>query len=168
MSSRLRAAVGSALFFVVAPGLVAGVVPWWLSGWRPRPPFLHLEGTRWLGGVIGLAGFMLLVDAFVRFVREGRGTPAPVAPPRRLVVSGSYRRTRNPMYLGVLGVVVGQSLLLASVDLLVYSAAIAVAFHVFVALYEEPTLHARYGRQYDAYRGEVPRWGLRLRAWRPG
>src|SRR6185503_12673568 len=93
---RIRAALGSGLFLVVAPGVVAGLVPWWLTGWQTG-------ATRWplqaIGTVLIVVGAVVLVDAFVRFVVEGIGTPAPVAPTEELVVSGLYCHVRNPMYL---------------------------------------------------------------------
>ncbi len=94
---------------------------------------------------------------------EGRGTPAPVAPTERLVVGGLYGYVRNPMYLAVLAVIVGQVLLFGQLGLLVYAGLVALAFVVFVKAYEEPTLRARYGAEYDDYLREVPGWWPRLR-----
>ena len=109
----------------------------------------------------------MLLDAFARFVREGRGTPAPVAPTERLVVGGLYRHVRNPMYLAVEAAILGQALLLGRSVLLAYAGVIGVAFWAFVRLYEEPTLARRYGEEYEAYRRAVPAWWPRLRPWRP-
>ena len=160
--SRVRAAAGSALFLVVAPGVVAGVVPWWITRWRARtpPPWMPL---RIAGAVLLAAGAWVLLHAFARFVTEGVGTPAPVAPTRRLVVGGLYRYVRNPMYLAVLAAIAGQALLLGRVELLGYGAGIAVAFVAFVRLYEEPTLARQFGDEYEAYRRMVPGWIPRLR-----
>src|ERR671920_2412245 len=97
---RSTAAVGSALFFLLAPGVVAGLVPWALTGgWQVREPLPYWAPARMLGGVVLLAGVIALVQAFVRFVVEGLGTPAPVAAPERLVVGGAVRYVRNPMYV---------------------------------------------------------------------
>jgi len=158
------AAVGTSIFFVLAPGLVAGLVPWWLTGWRMRPTALPL---RVVGLVLLAAGIPVLVSAFVRFVREGAGTPAPVAPTEHLVVGGLYRYVRNPMYLAVLAVIVGQALLLGQPRLLVYAAIAGAAMVAFVLGYEEPTLRRQFGPEYDAYRRAVPGWWPRLRPWRP-
>ena len=87
---RTTAVLGSALFFVAAPRLVAGLIPWWLSHWELRPPLLGCELTRAFGAVLIVAGLPGIVDSFVRFAREGLGTPAPIAPTRHLVVSGFY------------------------------------------------------------------------------
>src|SRR6185312_8400780 len=116
-----------------APGTVAGLVPWWLTGWHPR----HAEAAAWipfrvLGGILIAAGLPVLVAAFVRFVREGIGTPAPVAPTEHLVVGGLYRFVRNPMYLAVTAIIVGQALLLGRAVLLAYAAVFAVAVAAFV------------------------------------
>ena len=162
-----RAIAGSALFLVVAPGVVAGLVPWLLTGWEAGDELADLLGLRVLGGILLAAGLAALLDAFARFVREGRGTPAPVAPTERLVVGGLYRYVRNPMYLAVEAAILGQALLLGRVVLLVYAAAVGVAFWAFVRMYEEPTLARRYGAESEEYRRAVPAWWPRLRPWRP-
>ena len=163
-TSRVRSALGSGLFLAVAPGIVAGLVPWWLTGgWE--------TGTTWpplqvLGTLLLVAGVIVLVDAFVRFVVEGIGTPAPVAPTQRLVVGGLYRHVRNPMYLAVGATIVGQALLLGRAILLLYAAAFAVVVLAFVRGYEEPTLARQFGAEYEDYRRAVPGWWPRLRPWR--
>ena len=155
------AAAGSALFFLLAPGMVAGVVPWWLTRWRVDSAFF--APLRVVGLLLVAAGTLVLLQAFTRFVREGAGTPAPVAPTERLVIGGLYRYVRNPMYLAVLSCIVGQALWLGSVRLLAYGAVVAVCFVLFVLAYEEPTLARRYGAEYDAYRRRVPAWWPRRR-----
>jgi protein-S-isoprenylcysteine O-methyltransferase Ste14 len=133
------------------PGTVAGFVPWWLTGWRLREPLAYWAPLRAVGIVLIAAGAAVLVHAFSRFVVEGLGTPAPVAPTARLVVSGLYRYVRNPMYLAVVAVIVGQALLLWQSVLLPYAAIVAVAFVVFVLGYEQPTLRRQFGSSYEAY-----------------
>ena len=150
------------MFFVVAPGVVAGIVPWWLTGWRAAPATWWLLPVRAAGLVLISAGGGVLVHSFVRFVAEGAGTPAPIAPPSQLVVGGLYRYVRNPMYLSVLAVIVGQALWLVRPPLLLYAAVVLVAFTAFVRRYEEPTLSRRFGVEYEAYRRAVPRWWPRL------
>ena len=154
------------MFFVAAPGVVAGLVPWALTGWRAGGSGAPVA-ARLVGWALVAAGTAVVVGGFVRFVREGRGTPAPVAPTEVLVVGGLYRYVRNPIYLAVLSVVAGQALLLWRPGLAVYGAVLAVAFVAFVLAYEEPTLRERYGAQYDAYRAAVPGWWPRLRPWSP-
>jgi protein-S-isoprenylcysteine O-methyltransferase Ste14 len=155
---KARAAVGSLVFLVLVPGVVAGLVPWWLTGWRFQNPLPYWLPLR-VGGLILLAaGVVVLLQAFVRFVVEGLGTPAPVAPTERLVVGGLYRYVRNPMYLAVAAIIVGQALALGQPILLLYGGAFAVAVAAFVHWYEEPTLRRRFGDQYEAYRRAVPAW----------
>jgi protein-S-isoprenylcysteine O-methyltransferase Ste14 len=158
----LRAALGSALFLLVAPGVAAGLVPWLLTGWDSSDPPAWLAV---LGAALLAAGAGALLHAFARFVVEGTGTPAPVAPTDRLVVGGLYRHVRNPMYVAVVATIVGQALLLGRPWLLAYAAALWLVFAAFVKGYEEPTLSARYGEQYAAYRRAVPAWWPRLRPW---
>src|SRR4051794_29184621 len=141
MRRRSLAAAGSAAFFLAAPCVVAGVVPWALTGWSASEVWLVM---RVAGVVLVLAGAAVLVDAFARFVVEGIGTPAPVAPTEQLVVGGLYRYVRNPMYLAVVATVIGQALLLGRPILLAYAALLSVVFAAFVRWHEEPALRARF------------------------
>ena len=106
------AILGSALFFVVAPCALAGLIPWSITRWEFRPPFFGLELTRVIGVILILAGVPGLVDSFARFALQGLGTPAPIAPTRNLVVTGLYRYVRNPIYVAVVAIVLGQAVLL--------------------------------------------------------
>ncbi len=164
------AASGSAVFFIIAPGVVAGLIPWWLTRWELREPFFDGLLSRGLGAVLIAAGAAVLISAFVRFVIDGAGTPAPVAPTDRLVVGGLYRYVRNPMYVAVVSIIIGQALVLGQRPLITYALIVWVMFAAFVRIYEEPTLRRRYGVQYDAYCRDVPAWlpRLRLRNDRPG
>lgn len=159
-----RAAVGSAVFFMLAPGTTAGLVPWLLTGWNHGG---DLGVPDVVGAVVSLAGFGVAVAAFVQFVREGRGTPAPVAPTEELVVGGLYRYVRNPMYVSVASMIAGQAMIFRSVSVLIWLVAFLVAVVSFVTFYEEPTLRRTHGESYDRYREAVPGWWPRLRAWRP-
>ena len=153
------------LFLLAAPGVVAGLVPWWLTRWQvPRPLPLALKA---LGVLVMAAGALVLLGSFARFALEGLGTPAPVAPTRRLIVTGAYRYVRNPMYLAVAALILGQALLLGQVQLVAYALAFAVAVVTFVRLYEEPALRRQFGAQYEAYARAVPRWWPRLHPWTP-
>jgi protein-S-isoprenylcysteine O-methyltransferase Ste14 len=162
------AGAGSTAFFVLAPGVVAGVVPWLLTGWEVEEPLSFWAPLQVVGGVLLVAGVAVLVHAFVRFVVEGVGTPAPVAPTEHLVVGGIYRYVRNPMYLAVAVVIVGQALLLGQLELVPYAAVVCVAFVAFVHFYEEPTLSRRFGERYETYRQAVPGWWPRRRPWERG
>lgn len=163
---RVLALLGSALFFILAPGVVAGVIPYWITQWNWPAPFAGWEALALIGGVLIVFGAIVLVESFVRFAWMGLGTPAPVAPTQHLVVSGFYRHVRNPMYVAVTSLIIGQALLFARFELGAYALVVWVAFHLFVLGYEEPTLRARYGAQYDAYAEAVPRWLPRTHPWR--
>jgi len=157
-ASLLWPTVGTVVFVAVVPGTVIGIVPYLLSGWHLQPPLLRLTALRGLGGVVFLCGLPIFFDFLIRFVRDGHGTPAPIAPPRQLVVTGAFRYVRNPGYIGVLALVVGQGLFFGSAAVLWYAVGLGLAFHAFVLLYEEPTLRRQFGAQYDAYCGRVHRW----------
>jgi protein-S-isoprenylcysteine O-methyltransferase Ste14 len=163
MTSGPRAAIASAIHFVLAPGVVVGLVPWLLTGWEPRASSAYLWPIRVVGAILVVAGVGVLVREFVRFAVEGRGSPAPPVPTERLVVSGFYRYVRNPMYVAVVSAVLGQALLLWRPVLLVYAAVLAAVTWSFVRLYEEPTLSRQFGSAYDEYRAAVPAWCPRLR-----
>jgi protein-S-isoprenylcysteine O-methyltransferase Ste14 len=162
---RTSAVLGSALFFVVAPFLAAGVVPWWITRWEFRPSFFDVEIARAIGLLLIVAGVPAVVDSFARFALQGLGTPAPVAPPQHLVVTGLYRRVRNPMYVSVIAVIFGQALLFGDWRLIVYGAVFWLACHAFVVMYEEPTLLRAFGTEYEVFRANVPRWIPRVRPW---
>jgi protein-S-isoprenylcysteine O-methyltransferase Ste14 len=159
--TRASAAAGSLVFLLIAPGVAAGLVPWLLTGWDSTDPPLALKLA---GALLTAAGAAVLLHAFGRFVIEGLGTPAPIAPPEHLVVRGAYRYVRNPMYIAVAATIVGQAALLGRPVLLLYTLAFGAAVASFVRLYEEPTLQSRFGAEYDAYRRAVPAWWPRLRA----
>jgi protein-S-isoprenylcysteine O-methyltransferase Ste14 len=161
-SRKFLAAAGSAAFLVVAPGVVAGLIPWLLTGWELDAAPLAI---RVAGGALIALGIGFLLHTFARFVLEGLGTPAPVAPTEGLVVGGVYRYVRNPMYLAVEATIVGQALLLGQFGLFAYAAAFGAVVFGFVRLYEEPTLSAQFGPSYDAYSRAVPGWLPRIHPW---
>lgn len=160
---KASAALGSALFLVFVSGSAAVLVPWWLTGgWRAGhwwPPL------RLLGLLPLAAGAVVILEAFTRFALEGLGTPAPVAPPARLVVSGPYRYVRNPIYVAVVAVLLGQGLLLARPVLFGYAAFAWALTWAFVRWYEEPGLVRRFGAEYERYRRAVPAWRPRRTPW---
>ena len=159
-SRRAIAAAGTAAFLVAVPGVVAGLIPWLLTSWRMDDAPLAI---RIAGGALVVVGVAFLLHAFARFVIEGIGTPAPVAPTERLVVGGIYRHVRNPMYLAVGATIVGQALLLGQWGLIAYAVLFFAIVATFVVTYEEPTLERKFGADYVAYRRAVPGWLPRLR-----
>jgi protein-S-isoprenylcysteine O-methyltransferase Ste14 len=159
-----RAAIASAAFFVVAPGTVVGLIPWLITRWEiaDSTPMWHII----IGVLLIVAGLIPPVHAFVQFVKAG-GTPMPIAPTQHLVVSGYNRYLRNPMYFGLLVVIIGQAMLFRSLGLVVYAAAASLVTASFVRWYEEPTLTREYGDEYLTYRRNVPAWWPRQRPWTP-
>ena len=149
------------------PGVRRRLVPGWISHWQFGPPFLGMEVVRIFGGVFIAIGTTGLLDSFLRFALQGLGTPAPVLPTSHLVVTGLYRYVRNPMYIAVVTVILGQGLLFGDVRLLEYGALVWLLFHLFVLIYEEPTLRASFGSEYESYCAAVPRWAIAGRRWPP-
>lgn len=160
------AAIASAAFFVVAPGTVVGLIPWLITHWEitgTGPAWRLLQAA---GVLLIVVGLIPPVNAFIQFVKAG-GTPMPAAPTERLVVAGSNRYVRNPMYVGLVVAITGQALLFGSWWLLVYAASAWALTASFVHWYEEPTLLRDYGSDYETYRRNVPAWLPRLRPWSP-
>jgi protein-S-isoprenylcysteine O-methyltransferase Ste14 len=151
-----RAAVYTVVFFFVAPGTTAGLVPWLITDWeRPDSPATVLDV---LGVAFIIVGLVAVIACFVRFVAEGVGTPAPTAPTESLVVGGLYRHVRNPMYIAVASMIGGQALLFRSPAVSLWLVAFLTAVVAFVKGYEEPALSRQFGASYDAYRDAVPGW----------
>ena len=160
--SLLWPTIGTVLFVLTVPGTVVVLVPYALCRWTFQKPLFSIESGRWLGVVLIVCALPIFFDFVLRFVREGEGTPAPVAPTRHLVVGGTFRYVRNPGYIAVVSLLVGQALLFGSAAVLLYALIVAVTFHTFVVLYEEPTLRRQFGAAYEAYCRDVPRWLPRL------
>jgi protein-S-isoprenylcysteine O-methyltransferase Ste14 len=146
------------LFAVCIPGLVAGWIPWHYFAKDPAWPGGAWSWHHFLGFVVLATGLTILLHCLWLFATYGRGTPAPVDPPEKLVQRGAYRWVRNPMYLAVLAVVGGQALFYRSPDILVYWICLACCFQLFVQLHEEPALTREFGAMYEDYRRAVPRW----------
>jgi protein-S-isoprenylcysteine O-methyltransferase Ste14 len=148
-------ALKSLLFLIVAPGMVAGYIPLVLLRGGPQIEtgfFAYLAFPLWaIGGII-------LLWSFWNFLIQGRGTPAPIDPPKELVATGFYRYVRNPMYVGVLAIIIGHFLWFGYSNLLIYAIVVFIGFNTFVAYYEEPTLKRKFGAAYEEYLKRVPRW----------
>jgi protein-S-isoprenylcysteine O-methyltransferase Ste14 len=147
----------TALFTILVPGTEFVLIPL-VVVLLDLGPRLELGPVRYSGLVPLLAGLIVILRCFADFVRRGRGTPAIYDPPRELVVTGLYRYVRNPQYVGVVLVIVGEALLTGMVVLFGYAALMAVGYHLFVRYYEEPTLGRLFGEPYASYREAVPRW----------
>lgn len=154
--------VKNLLFTILMPGIFAVFVP--LYFFAHAVPGVSARAV--VAGVLLLSGASIYAWCLWDFAVTGRGTPAPIDPPKTLVVRGLYRYTRNPMYVGVLCVIGGWALLFGSPALAVYGACVAACFHLFVLLYEEPHLRKVFGASYEQYCFAVSRW-LPLRKGRP-
>ena len=160
---RLLLALRALFFVLLLPGTVAGYIP--LSILRAedllRIPDLGLASI--CAAVLALGGALVLLRCVWDFFAAGKGTLAPIDPPRFLVVRGLYRFTRNPMYNGVIAIILGQAWLFGSIGLAKYALLVLILFHLFVVFYEEPALESQFGESYLAYRRAVPRWGFTIR-----
>jgi protein-S-isoprenylcysteine O-methyltransferase Ste14 len=163
--ARVSAALGTAIFLFVAPGTFAAFMPWWMTRWQVHASFPGFTIVRAIGALLIVAGMIGLLDAFARFALQGIGTPAPIYPTRRLVVTGSYRYVRNPMYIALVSLVLGQALFLGDIHVLIYGLCFWLLTHLFVLLYEEPTLRRSFPEDYAAFTANVPRWIPRLTPW---
>ena len=165
---RLLLALRALFFVLLLPGTVAGYIPFSIlrAGNLLRVPDLGLASV--CAAVFAITGALVLLRCVWDFFATGRGTLAPVDPPRHLVVCGLYRYTRNPMYNGVLALILGEAWLFGSESLLKYALLVLVLFHLFVVLYEEPALTSQFGESYRAYRRAVPRWGFTTRPFQEG
>ena len=142
---------------VLLPGVAAVVIPYLIVG-QLAPP----TGAAWIGIVPLAFGLAIFAWCVIVFASRGRGTLAPWDAPRRFVAVGPYRRVRNPMYLGVGAVVLGEAILFGSAALAVYVVVLALVWHAFVVGWEEPSLERTFGDEYRTYRASVPRWLPRL------
>lgn len=161
-AGRTRKDLLVSLVFVVfgGPGILGVYIPFWISRWREPAGASH---WRWLGLVLIAIGLAPLAESIMRFVTQGKGTLSPSHPTETLVAQGFYRHVRNPMYLGMLAIIAGQAILFESWRLCIYLGCVAIGFHLFVVLYEEPALRKQYAAAYDEFCRRVPRWLPRLR-----
>lgn len=155
MSKAIGPLLKTLLFTLVVPGTVAVLVPRYLMRGFPVPTPGLLSA---LGAVAILLGAYIYFRCAWEFAVRGLGTPAPIAPTKFLVVSGLHRYVRNPMYLGVALVIVGEAALFRDPHVAEYAALMLLTAHCFVVFYEEPTLLRQFGESYEQYRRRVPRW----------
>jgi protein-S-isoprenylcysteine O-methyltransferase Ste14 len=159
------AILGTGVFLVLAPGTFDVFVPWWISRWRVHAAFPGFWVLQMLGGVVIVVATPIVLESFARFALQGVGTPAPVFPTQRLVVSGFYRYVRNPMYMAVVSIVLGQALVFGDLRVLAYGVVAWLVTHLFVLFYEESTLRRTFGAKYENYCAHVRRWVPRLTPW---
>ncbi len=150
------------IFTIIVPGTVLVWMPYWLLSSSTVSSPLDSAVFRYFGVIPILLGATIILWCAWDFTFAGKGTPAPMDPPKRLVVRGLYRYVRNPMYIGVLSAITGEALLFQSLALIEYGAAAFVFTYLFVIFYEEPTLRRKFGESYKNYCKEVPRWIPRI------
>lgn len=146
------------LFTLLQPGLVAGVVPYLILEQEGRWVWPDVNIVSNSGMILGLAGVVIMGICIIDFGRRGKGTLSPADPTRQLVVSGLYRFSRNPMYVGVLMILAGEALVFHSLWMAIYTLLIFVLFHGFIVWFEEPRLSRDFGVEYEEYSGKVRRW----------
>lgn len=148
------------LFTIFVPGTVAGYIPYRLADRYANRASSPLE---WIGIAVLVLGAAIYFRCAWEFAVRGLGTPAPIAPTKFLVTTALHRYIRNPMYVGVALVIIGEAALFRSLHVLEYAALMLTVAHTFVVLYEEPTLRRQFGESYEQYRRTVPRWIPRFR-----
>lgn len=154
----MRLAFKNILFSIFVPGVVAILIPHILTGWKLFHEVLAAGGWALTGWPVLVAGGLLYCHCVWNFAFWGRGTPLPIDAPQRLVIKGAYRFTRNPMYVSVLMVISGFSILSMNLIIGLYAIVVFILFHSMVVFYEEPTLRKIFGSEYESYSREVPRW----------
>jgi len=146
------------LFTIVAPGTVTVLLPYLFFSTRRTVEIPAWEALRFIGLAPLLIGFGIYLWCAYDFAAKGRGTPAPIDPPKQLVRSGLYRFTRNPMYVGIMLILLGEAIFFSSATLLFYASVVFLGFNAFIFFYEEPVLRRLFGESYARYCAEVPRW----------
>ena len=147
------------LFTILQPGLVAGLIPLWITGFRINSIFDEVwQLHHYVGTIAFLIGFVIMLWCIISFAVKGRGTLSPVDPTKKLVITGLYKLSRNPMYVGVLMILIGEVIFFQSYQLLIYLLLIFSAFNIFILLIEEPRLRKDFGEEYNSYCQKVRRW----------
>ncbi len=149
------------IFTILQPGIVAGLIPYLILGDKVNDifvqqlfsPELHNSGI-----IIFLIGLVIMLTCIINFAVKGKGTLSPADPTKKLVISGLYRFSRNPMYVGVTLILIGEAIFFQSVQLLIYSLLVFLAFNIFTILVEEPRLKKDFGEEYNRYCKKVSRW----------
>lgn len=147
------------IFTILQPGIVAGLIPFLILGDKANDLFLQpFQLAQYSGAIIFLAGFVIMLSCIISFAVKGRGTLSPADPTKKLVISGLYKYSRNPMYVGVTLILIGEAIFFQSVGLWIYALFIFTAFNIFIMFFEEPRLRNDFGEEYSRYCGKVGRW----------
>jgi len=154
------------IFTLLLPGVFLVLVPYFLLSWFGDGFTVEIGSFRYFGVLPVLLGILIYIQCAWSFASLGKGTPAPIDPPKELVVKALYKYVRNPMYLGVLFLLIGEVIFFGSLLIFLYSALVFLCFHIIVVIYEEPHLRARFGDLYNIYCDSVPRWIPRWRKTR--
>lgn len=147
------------IFTILHPGLVAGLIPFWILGDKVNTIFVQpLQFYHYSGAIVFVIGLVILLSCIINFAVKGRGTLSPIDPTKHLVITGLYRFSRNPMYVGVTMILIGEAIFFQSNYLLIYLLFIYIAFNIFIMLHEEPRLKKDFGEEYNRYCQKVRRW----------
>ncbi|WP_315822293.1 isoprenylcysteine carboxylmethyltransferase family protein [Paraflavitalea speifideaquila] len=147
------------LFTILQPGMVSGLIPWLIAKDHYQLALSSvLSFDQYIGILVFIAGIIITIHCIVRFALDGRGTLSPADPTKQLVISGLYRYSRNPMYIGVMSILIGESLFVQSRSLWLYTLLIFIAFNVFIIFWEERRLRKDFGKSYEDYCRKVRRW----------
>ncbi|NNC71005.1 MAG: isoprenylcysteine carboxylmethyltransferase family protein [Flavobacteriaceae bacterium] len=147
------------IFTVLQPGLVAGLIPLWISGYQLNTLFEDVwQVQQYIGASIFVIGFVIMIWCIINFAVKGRGTLSPIDPTKKLVLSGLYKFSRNPMYVGVMLLLIGEAIFLGSTMLWIYVVFVFILFNIFVIYIEEPRLKKDFGKEYISYTQNVRRW----------
>ncbi len=147
------------IFTVLQPGIVAGLIPYLILADKLNDNFFQpLKFYHYSGGIVFVTGFITMLTCIISFAVQGRGTLSPADPTKKLVITGLYKFSRNPMYIGVTLILIGETIIFQSIELSLYSLFIFIAFHIFTILGEEPRLRKHFGEEYIRYSKKVRRW----------
>lgn len=151
---------------IVVPGGACGLIPYYIliAAHVPLTPTFSL--LQFIAVLVAAVGVYLILWVSAAFVRQGKGTPIPIEPPTRLVITGLYRYVRNSMYVGAILLILGEAVYFSCLWLVIYAGGLWALFHTFMLIFEEPQLKRRFGTDYEQYLSEVPRWIPRLRTQR--
>ena len=159
MSNDFSLILRNLFFTILQPGLVAGLIPYWILGTQVTKVLEATFGIQqYFGLILFIVGFLIMIDCILRFAIEGRGTLLPADPTKKLVIRGLYQYSRNPMYVGVVSMLVGEAIFFEGGRFWFYVAGIALVFNLFILLVEEPRLKRDFGTEYELYCRKVKRW----------